>query len=394
MTNIRSAVVAGLLPLLGLAPAAGFGQGYVPAQQAPAAPMFSTGELDQMLAPVALYPDALLTQVLMAATYPIQVVEAERWLENPNNAALHGDMLVSVLTPLPWDPSVKSLVPFPQIVKMLNDQLDWTQSLGAAFANQQPEVMGRVQALRAQAEAAGTLTSTPQLRVVHEGPAVVIEPANPAVVYVPVYDPVHVYGPWAYAEYPPVFFPPAAGFFVGPVGIGIGIGFSVGFGVVGPLWGWGHPAWGGGGIVINNEFYSRISFNHATFAGGVWHHAGPVGFVGGFHPHPGVGFHGVAGRGGFDHGGPGRGGVDHGGPGRAGFDRGAPARGGLDRGGPARGGFDHGAAAGHGGPVHGDAGHGAPPHGAAPGGHAGAPHGAPPAHAAPNKGGSNKGERH
>jgi|HubBroStandDraft_1064217.scaffolds.fasta_scaffold00118_21 hypothetical protein len=364
MTHIRMVALAGLLPMLGLAPVAGFAQITTPSglQEAPAAPLYTVGQLDQMLAPIALYPDALLTQILMASTYPIQVVEAERWLQAPGNAGYQGDALVAVLQPLPWDPSVKSLVPFPQILKQLNDQLDWTQSLGAAFTNQQADVMAQVQVLRVQAENAGKLVTTPQIRVVHEGPAVVIEPFNPAVVYVPVYNPVEVYGPWAYAEYPPLYFPPPVGFFVGPVGVGIG--FSVGFGVaaIGPLWGWGHPAWGGGTVVVNNEFYSRISYNHAGFVGGAtWHHVGPVGFVGGFHP--GAGFHGPGP--GFHGAGPGFHGAAPGFHGPAAGPRG-PA-----------GGF-HSAPAAHGpAPSHGFA----PAHGASPAGH---PGGAPAAHGGPS----------
>ena len=352
MKRIRSVTMMGLLPLLAVSPVAVFGQDVVPppvssqqppptyqqapppgyqpapppayqpppppayqpspapayqpaaaAPQAPAAPLYTVGELDQMLAPIAIYPDTLLTQILMASTFPIQLVEAERWVQqNPANASLRGDGLVAVLQPLSWDPSVKSLVPFPQILRQLNDQLDWTQSLGAAFANQQPDVMAQVQVLRQQAVNAGKLNSTPQLRIVHDGPTVIIEPADPAGVYVPVYNPALIYGTWAYAAYPPLYFAPPPGFYVGPVGVDIG--FSVGFGVVGlgPFWGWGHPAWGGGDIVINNDSYSRISYNHAAFAGGsTWHHTGAVGFVGGagFHGPGGAGFHGPGGAAGF-----------------------------------------------------------------------------------------------
>ena len=256
----------------------------------PSAQAYSPAQLDQMLAPIALYPDALLMQILMASTFPIQVVEAERWVQNPRNASIHGDRLVAVLDEEPWDPSVKSLVPFPQILQMMNDQLDWTQSLGNAFATQQADMMDRVQVLRAQAEAAGKLASTQQIKVVHEGPSVIIEPYDPGVIYVPVYNPVDVYGPWAYADYPPLYFAPPPGFYVGPVGIGIG--FSVGFGVVGPLWGWGAPAWGDHNVVINNNAYTHISYHHAAFAGTTWHSAGPIHTVGaGFHG-PGAGpFH-------------------------------------------------------------------------------------------------------
>jgi len=358
MRRIGSAALAAVLPLLGMVPAIGLAQdaqpvyqpspppGYappaavvpppapamaVPAGQAPAAQLYTPQQLDQMLAPIALYPDSLLTQILMASTYPTEIVEADRWLQDPRNAAVHGDMLVAVLTPVQWDPSVKSLIPFPQLVRQLNDNLDWTQSLGTAFANQQGDVMARVQVLRAQAAAAGTLVSTPQLRVVRESSAWIIEPANPALVYVPVYNPTLVFGRWAYVDYPPVFFAPEPGFFVGDVGPGIG--FSVGFGVVGPLWGWGHPSWDGGTVVVNNAYYSRISYNHSSFAGGAWHHEGGVNLVhgAGFHGPGGPAFH--AGPGGF-HGGPAGG--FHGGP-AAGF-HGGPAAGGF-HGGPAAGGF-------------------------------------------------------
>src|ERR1700689_3830328 len=304
MNRLRSVTLMGLLPLLAMAPIAGFGQGVAPPVTQPAPPpgdpatapvvTYSTGQLDQMLAPIALYPDTLLGQILMASTYPIQIVEAERWLEAPGNAGLHGDQLVAALQPLQWDPSVKSLVPFPQIVKQLSDQLDWTQSLGTAFVNQQPAVMAEVQVLRHQCEANGKLVTTEQQRVRHDGAAVIIEPVNPAVVYVPVYNPVEVYGPWAYAAYPPFYFPPYPGFFVGPVGIGIG--FSVGFGIVGPLWGWGYPVWGSGGIFIDGGRYSQISYNHAGYAGSSFHHDGPVGRVGSA-AFPGPGAAGAAARG-------------------------------------------------------------------------------------------------
>jgi hypothetical protein len=329
-------------------------QGQAPAgqPQQPAPPPVPQAQLDQMLAPIALYPDTLLGNVLMASTYPIQVVEAERWLQDPHNAQIHGDALVEALQPMTWDPSVKSLVPFPQIVKQMNDQLDWTQALGSAFTYQQADVMERVQALRHQAEDCGKLTTTAQLKVSHEGSAVVLEPANPSVVYVPVYDPRVVYGTWAYPAYEPYYFPPPPGFFVGPVGVGIG--FSIGFGIVDPFWGWGHPAWGAHSIVVNNAYYSRISYNHAGFGGGTWHHSGPVGFRGpagaaGFHAGGAAAFHGgaagrgfggathAAARGGF--------GGSRAAGGRGGFGAShAAARGGFGGGRAGGGGFGHAAA--------------------------------------------------
>src|SRR5580658_4888118 len=280
MTRTSSVRLMGLLPLLAMAPVAGFGQDAAPPPAAaqPAAVTYTTAQLDQMLAPIALYPDTLLTDILMASTYPIQIVEAERWLGTPANAALTGDALVAALQPMPWDPSVKSLVPFPQILKELGDQLDWTQTLGTAFVNQQPQVMAEVQVLRQKCEANGKLVTTAQQRVRHDGNAIIIEPASSQVVYVPVYNPTEVYRAWPYAEYPPYYFPPYPGFFVGPVGIGIG--FSVGFGVVGPLWGWGYPVWGAGNVFIDSGRFSQISYNHVGVVGSTFHHVGPVGGVG------------------------------------------------------------------------------------------------------------------
>src|SRR5215472_9085588 len=209
----------------------------------PAPAAFSKQQLDQMLAPIALYPDQLLMQVLMAATFPQQVIDAGQWLQDPSNAALKGDALASALQPLPWDPSVKSLVAFPQIISMRTEHLDWTQALGSAFANQQVETMARVQFLRDRALAAGHLRSSPQIRIDREGPDVVIQPAQPSMLYVPVYNPAEVYGPWPDQNYPPVYVPPPPQFVNPGFVLGAGIGFSIGFGIVRSLWGWGHPDW-------------------------------------------------------------------------------------------------------------------------------------------------------
>jgi hypothetical protein len=125
---------------------------------------FSAGQLDALLAPIALYPDPLLTQLLMAATEPLQIVQAKRWLDDPAHAGLKGDALTKALTTQSWDPSVKSLVPFPQVLDMLNSKLDWTQQLGYAFATQQADVLASVQRLRRQAQSAGHLQSSPSSR--------------------------------------------------------------------------------------------------------------------------------------------------------------------------------------------------------------------------------------
>ncbi len=189
-------------------------------------PVFSQQELDQMLAPIALYPDALLSQILMAATYPLEVVEAARWSKaNPN---LKGDQAVNAVAQNNWDPSVKSLVAFPQIIQMMDEKLDWTERLGDAFLSQQSQVTDTVQNLRQRAYAAGNLRSTDQVYVQPQGQTIVVEPANPQVIYVPYYDPTVIYGPWWWPAYPPVYWRPWPGYLVRP---GITVGFLFGVGV-------------------------------------------------------------------------------------------------------------------------------------------------------------------
>jgi hypothetical protein len=207
------------------------------AQDRPAARQFRQEELDQMLAPVALYPDSLLAQILMAATYPLELVQADRWTKANRN--LGGDQLNDALDQKEWDPSVKALVPFPQVLSMMSERLEWTQKLGDAFLDQQDEVMDTVQRLRARAQAAGNLRDTEEQRVMAEDGGIVIEPVNPEVVYVPVYDPTVIYGPWWYPAFPPFFFPP-------PPGVIFVRGFGFWRGVtVGRAWdhGWGYWDW-------------------------------------------------------------------------------------------------------------------------------------------------------
>jgi hypothetical protein len=244
---------------------------------------FTAAQLDQMLAPIALYPDQLLVELLMAATFPQQVVDAGKWLQDGSNAALKGDDLVTALQPLPWDPSVKSLVAFPQIIAMMNDHLDWTEALGTAFADQQVQTMARVQFLRDRAKAAGHLDSTPQIAVTEQESNIVIEPADPNTIYVPVYNPAVVYGSWPDSDAPPVYLPPPPGFYNGE--IGAGIGFSVGFGVAGALWGWGHPDWHHHAVVIDPHRYFGITTtphiigNHVALENNTWHRTEPVAIV-------------------------------------------------------------------------------------------------------------------
>jgi len=170
--------------------------------------LFSREELTQMLAPIALYPDSLIAQILMAATYPLDVVEAERWLRGNSN--LTGDDLYDALRDQPWDPSVKSLCNFPDVLFAMSEKLDQTRRLGEAFLRQEQEVMDTIQELRWKARDYGTLSSTGEQKVIVEREIIRIEPASPRVVYVPVYDPYYVYGPWWYPAYPPYYwyYPP------------------------------------------------------------------------------------------------------------------------------------------------------------------------------------------
>ena len=174
-------------------------------KQAPAERTFSQEQLEQILAPIALHPDALLAQILMAATYPLEIVQAARWVSaNPH---VTGEALEAEMANQPWDPSVKSLTAVPEILQQMNDKLDWTQKLGDAFLAQKEDVMATVQALRAKAAASGNLKTTPEQVVktetIETKTVYVIESAQPEVVYVPAYNPAVVYGSWSYPAYPP-----------------------------------------------------------------------------------------------------------------------------------------------------------------------------------------------
>ncbi len=245
-----------------------------PADQPPqqqAAPLYDGAQLDQLLAPIALYPDQLLGQILISATYPLEVVEAARWLQDPNNAALRGDALAQALDQQDWDPSVKSLVPFLGVIQMMNEQLQWTQKLGDAFLAQQGDVMDSVQRLRHEAWNNGRLQSTPQQVVTSNGPDIVIEPADPNMVYVPYYDPNVVFGAWAYPDEPPYYFAPPPGYVYGPVVAGIG--FGVGYGVFGPFWGWDDFDWRRHRVHIDRDrFRDMDRFHHDKDVGDTWQH--------------------------------------------------------------------------------------------------------------------------
>jgi hypothetical protein len=222
---------------------------------APAKPVATQQELDQMLAPIALYPDSLLSQILMASTYPLEIVEASRWSKaNPN---LTGEQAVKAVEQYGWDPSVKSLVAFPQIIAMMDEKLAWTERLGDAFLAQQPQVMDTVQNLRQKAYAAGNLRSTDQVRVDQQGQTIVLQPTNPEVIYVPYYDPRLVYGPWWWPAYPPVYWGPWPGYGVYPgfgVGFAWGVGITVGVGFFFGAFDWPHRHIN---VVTVNNFYFR-----------------------------------------------------------------------------------------------------------------------------------------
>jgi len=242
---------------------AAFGQG----SEAPAS--FSRQELDQMLAPIALYPDSLLAQVLVAATYPIEVVQADRWVrQNPN---LKGDQLNAALDGKNWDLSVKALAPFPQVLAMMSEKLDWTQKLGDAFLAQQGDVMDAIQKLRAKAKTQGNLKNTNEQTVVVQDQTIVIEPANPQVVYVPYYDTTVVYGPWWYPSYPPfAYYPPGALVTAGFVGFAAGIAVAHAWD-----WGWGHWDWAHHDINVNinrNININRTDIRQADIRTDSWDH--------------------------------------------------------------------------------------------------------------------------
>jgi hypothetical protein len=269
-----SVICAGLLLFSGAPLVAQQQQpGPPPAAQAPTQ-LLSPDQLANLVAPIALYPDALLSQVLVASTYPLEVVEAGQWLQQNRN--LQGPQLVDAARQQNWDPSIQALVVFPDVISRLNSDIRWTTDLGNAFLAQQADVMNAVQRLRAQAQAAGKLNSNAQQTVATQTQdgqtAIDIQPANPQVVYVPTYNPEYIWGPPVYGYYPPLFYP----------GFGIGFGFGPGIfigGFFGGLgwggWGWG-PNWFGGSIFVNGFFFNHYGFRGfggVGFGGrGVWAH--------------------------------------------------------------------------------------------------------------------------
>jgi hypothetical protein len=226
-------------------------------QQPETAPPLKPEEIEQLVAPIALHPDDLVSQILMASTYPIEVVIADRWVKQ--NSKLTGDALTAQLEKQDWDPSVKSLVAFPQVLTMMSDKLDWTTKLGDAFLADQKKVLDTIQSLRHKAQSAGNLQTTKEQKVIVEQQVIKIEPANPEVIYVPTYNPTVVYGSWPYPAYPPYsYYPP--GYVAGSMmwwgaSVAMGVGMAAAWG-----YGWGNCDWNGGNVKINNN--NNININN------------------------------------------------------------------------------------------------------------------------------------
>lgn len=245
--------------------------------QAPAQPA-SPQQLDSLVAPIALYPDPIVSQVLVASTYPLEIAEAARWLgQHPN---LQGQALADAVRQQNWDPSVQGLVATPDLLSRLNQNLTWTSQLGNAFLSDQAGVMDAIQRMRQRAEASGALKSTPQQTVSNQtenGQTVItIQPAGPDVLYVPIYNPVAIWGPADYYPYPSLYYPP---YYPGVAAAGlIGFGTGVFLGSFwGGGWGWGgwgwRPGWGSHRVFINNNFIVSRHFNRvATGPGNAWVH--------------------------------------------------------------------------------------------------------------------------
>ncbi|GAB1596070.1 DUF3300 domain-containing protein [Lysobacter sp. PAGU 2638] len=218
--------------------------------------VFSSGELDQMLAPIALYPDSLLAQVLMASTYPGEVMDAAAW--SKANPKLQGDAAVKQVADKPWDPSVQALVAFPQVLASLGQDSNWVTRLGDAFLANSEQVMDSVQRLRAAAQKSGNLTSNEHQKVEQQAQTIVIESPEPDVIYVPSYDPMYAYPGYGWGAYPPYYYPPGAYWYPG-AGIAAGIAWGIGIGIVGGLW--GDINWGGGDINIDVDRFNNFERN-------------------------------------------------------------------------------------------------------------------------------------
>src|SRR5262249_29372544 len=219
------------------------------APQGQAAAKIPAEQLDSLVAPIALYPDPMLAQVLAAGTYPLEIIQLQQWLTK--NKGLKDKALADAVAKQPWDASVQALAGLPDVVKRLADDIQWTTDLGNAFLAQQSDVMDAVQRMRKKAQDKGNLKSNEQqkveTKVVESKQVIVVEQSNPQVVYVPSYDPVVVYGPPVY-PYPPIYYPPSTGAIIASSAISFGVGVAMGA-AWGGGWGWG-CGWGGNDVDI------------------------------------------------------------------------------------------------------------------------------------------------
>src|SRR6266536_1189192 len=242
------------------------------------APKIPNDQLDSLVAPIALYPDQLLSQTLVASTYPLEMIQLQQWLDKNKN--LKDQALASAVQKENWDPSIQAMAAFPDVVKRLADDIQWTTDLGNAFLAQESDVMDAVQRMRVKAHSKGTLKTSAQQKVetqtVEGGKQViVVQQANPEVVYVPSYDPTVVYGPPVY-PYPPIYYPPP-GYYAAGAAVAFGTGVALGA-AWGGSWGW-NCGWGHGdvNVNVNNNYinnYNKNNFNQANFnkQGGTWQH--------------------------------------------------------------------------------------------------------------------------
>jgi hypothetical protein len=258
--------------LLVLGPVAPAGTAQQSQGDAPQAEKIPNDQLDSLVAPIALYPDPLVAQVLAASTYPLELIQLQQWLAK--NKDLKDKALADAVAKQPWDPSVQAMAGLPEVVKRLTDDVQWTTDLGNAFLAQQSDVMDAVQRMRAKAKDQGNLKSTEQVKVetktVESKQVIVVEQANPQVVYVPSYNPTVVYGPPAY-PYPPISYPPP-GYYAAGMAISFGVGVAMG-----AMWsgGWGYNCgWGGNNditINTNNNFNRNTNVsggNRTNISGG------------------------------------------------------------------------------------------------------------------------------
>jgi uncharacterized protein DUF3300 len=235
-----------------------------PVRQQPTAKV-PADQLDSLVAPIALYPDSLLSQTLVASTYPLEIIQLQQWLDRNQDLAANQQKLAAAVEKQPWDPSIQAMAALPDVVKRLADDIQWTTDLGNAFLAQQTDVMDAIQRMRSKAKTKGSLQSNEQQRVevqvVESKQVIVIEQANPEVVYVPSYDPLYVWGAPVY-PYPYIYYPPYYGAWYTAAAISFGVGITMGF-FWGGGWGWG-CGWGGGDININRN----NNFNRNTNIGG------------------------------------------------------------------------------------------------------------------------------